>query len=229
MRLFAILVILLAFSCTTQNTERMESNRKFNYLALGDSYTIGEAVKESERWPVQLVDRLKADSVNIEVEIIAKTGWTTDELISGIVKSDVEGPYDFVSLLIGVNNQYRGYDEDQYEKEFKLLLEEAIEFANGNPHHVIVVSIPDYGVTPFAEEKGLDKSKIASELDSYNAIAQKIATLRDIAFIDITPISRNAEDDPSLTASDGLHPSGKMYQMWVDLMYDQVMSSLSSR
>lgn len=207
----------------------MDLNKTFTYLALGDSYTIGEAVTEEERWPMQLSQRLGEDSIKMEVEIIATTGWTTDELLSGIVKADLKGTYDFVSLLIGVNNQYRGYDEDQYEKEFKVLMEKAIEFANGNPRHVIVVSIPDYGVTPFTQEKELDKEKIAHELDSYNAIAQKIATLRDVEFINITPTSRQAESDSTLTASDGLHPSGKMYKMWVDQMYEKVFNNLSSR
>lgn len=207
----------------------MDLNKTFTYLALGDSYTIGEAVAEEERWPMQLSQRLGDDSIKMEVKIIATTGWTTDELLSGIVKADLKGTYDFVSLLIGVNNQYRGYDEDQYEKEFKILMEKAIEFANGNPRHVIVVSIPDYGVTPFTQEKELDKEKIAHELDSYNAIAQKIATLRDVEFINITPTSRKAESDSTLTASDGLHPSGKMYKMWVNQMYEKVFNNLSSR
>ena len=165
----------------------------------------------------------------MEATIIATTGWTTDELKSGIVKSEVDGTFDFVSLLIGVNNQYRGYPIDQYEKEFKELLDIAIQFADGNPYHVMVVSIPDYGVTPFAEERMLDEEKIGRELDNYNAIAERIAKLRDILFIDITPGSRLAKNDTTLVASDGLHPSGKMYKMWVDQMYDEVYSNLSSR
>ncbi|WP_425391363.1 SGNH/GDSL hydrolase family protein [Ekhidna sp.] len=205
------------------------SNEGFVHLALGDSYTIGEAVNVDERWPVQLAHRLRQDSIKIDPVIVATTGWTTDELMSGIVKADVEGTYDFVSLLIGVNNQYRGYPIDQYEREFKELLDQAIKFAGGNPYHVMVVSIPDYGVTTFAQKKMLDPDKIASELDNYNAIAEKISKLRDVKFIDITPISRKAKDDTSLIASDGLHPSGEMYKMWVDHMYDHVFNNLSSR
>ncbi|MEQ8904118.1 SGNH/GDSL hydrolase family protein [Ekhidna sp.] len=201
----------------------------FIHLALGDSYTIGEAVDVDERWPVQLANRLRADSIKIDPVIVATTGWTTDELQAGIVKADVEGTYDFVSLLIGVNNQYRGYPVEQYEKEFKSLLDQAIEFAGGNPYNVMVVSIPDYGVTPFAKKKMLLEEKIAKELDNYNAIAEKISKLRDVKFIDITPGSRKAKNDPSLIASDGLHPSGKMYEMWVDQMYDHVFNNLSSR
>lgn len=230
MRFVSLIAILTLVSCSNQNSEQMPTDRDFTYLALGDSYTIGEAVEERERWPVQLAEKLRGDSIRLQnPEIIATTGWTTDELLSGIVKSDVKGTYDFVSLLIGVNNQYRGYDEDQYEKEFKVLLKKAIEFANGNPRHVIVVSIPDYGVTPFTEENGLDKAKIAHELDSYNAIAQKIAALRDVEFINITPISRQFEQDTSFVASDGLHPSGKMYTLWVEEMYERVYTNLSSR
>ena len=199
------------------------------FLALGDSYTIGESVDIKERWPVQLAHRLRDDSIKVDPVIVATTGWTTDELISGIVKSDAQGPYDMVSLLIGVNNQYRGYPVDQYEKEFKQLLDQAIEFADGNPYHVMVVSIPDYGMTPFAKKKLLDADKISKELDNYNAIAEKISKLRDVKFINITPTSRGAADDPSLIASDGLHPSGKMYTLWVDQMYDHVLNNLRSR
>ncbi len=156
---------------------------------------------------------------------MASTGWTTDELLSGIVKADVKGSFDLVSLLIGVNNQYRGYDEDQYEKEFKILLDKAINFAGGNNHHVFVLSIPDYGMTPFAKAKELKASKITHELDSYNGIAQKLAILRDVSFINITPISRRS--DSLLIAADDLHPSGIMYKKWVECMYDQVFNILS--
>ena len=205
---------------------KLDTRKKYTFLALGDSYTIGESIEASERWPAQLAAKFKKDSVILEPTIIAATGWTTDELMAGIIKSDVTGTFDLVSLLIGVNNQYRGYDEARYEKEFKVLLGKAISFANGNNHHVFVVSIPDYGITSFAEEKGLDAAKTAQELDSYNAAAQKIATLRGVSFINITPISRKAGSIPSLTATDGLHPSGRMYGMWVNYMYKQVCSNL---
>lgn len=228
MRFTILLCFLIFTACTTQKKETVNTNG-FIHLALGDSYTIGEAVDVDERWPVQLAKRLRDDSIKIDPIIVATTGWTTDELQDGIVKADVEGPYDFVSLLIGVNNQYRGLPVDQYEREFKALLDQAIEFAAGNPYNVMVVSIPDYGFTPFAVKKMLDEEKIARELDNYNAIAEKIAKLRDVRFINITPGSRLAKDDPSLIASDGLHPSGKMYKMWVDQMYDHVYRNLSSR
>lgn len=229
MRFSVTFLCLALVSCTLERRE-MDVNKEYQFLALGDSYTIGEAVKENERWPMQLANRLKNDSIKLKPTILATTGWTTDELMTGIIKADdLQDKYDLVSLLIGVNNQYRGYDEDQYEKEFKILLDNAIQLAKGNPHHVFVVSIPDYSVTPFVVEKMLDSAKIAHELDSYNAIAQKIATLRDISFIDITEISRQAKNDPDLIAEDGLHPSGKMYKQWVDAMYNQVYGNLSSR
>ncbi len=228
MRLLFLLYVLIVSSCATQRSDPMNKDG-YIFLALGASYTIGEAVDVDKRWPVQLAHRLREDSIKIDPVIVATTGWTTDELISGIVKADVEGPYGFVSLLIGVNNQYRGYPVEQYEKEFKVLLDQAIGFAGGNPYNVMVVSIPDYGMTPFAKKKMLDEEKIASELDNYNAIAEKISKLRDVKFFDITPISREAKEDPTLIASDGLHPSGKMYEMWVDKMYDHVFNSLSSR
>jgi len=228
MRPLYLALIALIYSCTP-TTQKLDTHKTYTLLALGDSYTIGESVSEDGRWPSLLAEKLSQDSITLKPTIVATTGWTTDELMSGIVKADIKETYDLVSLLIGVNNQYRGYDEDQYEKEFKVLLDQAIAFANGNNHHVFVVSIPDYGVTPFVEEKGLDKKKIAHELDSYNAIAQKIATLRDISFINITDISRGAAADASLVATDGLHPSAKMYQLWVEEMYDQVYTNLSSR
>ena len=228
MRSIYITLFLVLYGCTPA-TQELDTHKEYTFLALGDSYTIGESVAESERWPIQLSAKLLDDSIHLNPTIVARTGWTTDEFMSGIIKAEVEDKYDLVSLLIGVNNQYRGYDEDQYEKEFKVLLDQAIEFAGGNNHHVFVVSIPDYGITPFAANRGLDAEKIRHELDSYNAIAQKIATLRDISFIDITPISRKATEDPALIASDGLHPSGKMYQQWVEEMYQQVYANLSSR
>ena len=229
MRLIVVIVSFFVLtSCTTQKTDSMKAE-SFVFLALGDSYTIGEAVKMDERWPIQLANRLRTDSIKVDPVIVATTGWTTDELQDGIVKSDVEGPYDFVSLLIGVNNQYRGYPIEQYEREFKLLLDQAIKFAGGNPYNVMVVSIPDYGVTDFAKKKMLDEEKIAKELDNYNAIAEKISKLRDVQFMDITQGSRAAKNDASLIASDGLHPSGKMYAQWVDQMYDHVFNNLSSR
>jgi lysophospholipase L1-like esterase len=180
------------------------------YLALGDSYTIGESVPESERFPVQLARALNLG----DPEIIAKTGWTTDELNAAIDAAHPTGPYDLVTLLIGVNNQYRGRDAEQYRGEFTALLQRAIGFAGGDAKKVVVVSIPDWGVTPFAE--GRDRAKIGTEIDRYNAINREETGKAGAKYVDITPVSRGT--DPALFAADGLHPSGKQYTEWVKLI-----------
>jgi len=182
------------------------------YLALGDSYTIGESVPATDRFPVQLANYLHLG----EPEIIARTGWTTDELNAAIDAAHPEGPYELVTLLIGVNNQYRGRDAEQYRGEFAALLQRAIGYAGGDPKKVVVVSIPDWGVTPFAE--GRDRAKIGTEMDRYNAINYEEAMRAGARYADITPISRGA--DPDLTAADGLHPSGKQYWDWVKVIHN---------
>lgn len=198
----------------------------YKYLALGDSYTIGEAVAPDERWPHILQGRLVGEGVKVEMpKIIATTGWTTDELQAAIDKEKPAKEYDLVSLLIGVNNQYRGYPIDQYKKEFESLLLQAIAFAKGRAERTFVLSIPDYGVTPFAASK--NPAKIAKELDEYNAMANSICNQYQVAYVDITPGSRKAANEPSLIAEDGLHPSGKMYKEWVDAAYPIAKSMLS--
>lgn len=192
-----------------------------HFLALGDSYTIGEAVPEEERWPVQLVTKLRNTGISIaDPHIIATTGWTTDELQAAIDQQQPSENFDLVSLLIGVNNQYRNYPSETYRKEFKSLLEQAIGFASGKRERVIVLSIPDYGVTPFGAAK--DPEKIARELDEYNRIAGEITQEKGVAWFDITPGSRNALHDSALIAGDGLHPSGKMYHNWVEQIFPYV-------
>jgi lysophospholipase L1-like esterase len=186
----------------------------YTFLALGDSYTIGEAVTETERWPMQLKVLLNNKGLVLnEIDIIAKTGWTTDELIIAIDDSQhLKRNYNYVSLLVGVNNQYRGYPLDNYEKEFSQLLKTAIAYADNVSDNVIVLSIPDWGVMPFAE--GRDRKKIAKEIDDFNTVNKSLAMQENVKYVDITPISRLASDDKSLTASDGLHPSGAMYKLW---------------
>lgn len=185
------------------------------YLALGDSYTIGESVPEAERWPNQLSDFLAVEGIRTEVTMIARTGWTTDELWEAIQAREIRPPYDLVSLLIGVNNQYRGYDIDKYRDEFVFLLTKSIEYAGGDRNRVIVLSIPDWGVTPFA--RGRDTTQIANEIDAFNAVNREESYKARVHYVDVTPISRQAVNDPSLIASDGLHPSGKMYAAWAQL------------
>lgn len=195
------------------------------FLALGDSYTIGEAVPESGRWPEQLVRNLRTKGIQIrDPEIIATTGWTTDELLEAIEHQSPSKDYDLVSLLIGVNNQYRGYSLETFRNEFKALLELAISFAGGEKEKVVVLSIPDYGVTPFAADK--NPEKIAFELDQYNRKKQEIAERMGVNWFDITPISRNAKLDSSLLTGDLLHPSAKMYQEWVGLIFPYVVNLL---
>lgn len=201
------------------------NHNSLNYLALGDSYTIGESVSKDECYPFILARKLKEKQLNLAApHIIARTGWTTDELLSAIRHENPPNTYDLVSLLIGVNNQYRNYDINVYSKEFEGLLKIAIQKAKGDARRVFVVSIPDYGVTPFAKERNTDI--IAREIDDYNTIASNISQKYKVKYFDITPISRKAKQDLSLTAEDDLHPSGKMYAAWVNLMLDEVSSML---
>lgn len=182
------------------------------YLALGDSYTIGESVEEAERFPNQLASLLANEGVTVDVKIIARTGWTTDELWRGIQAEVVEPPYDMVSLLIGVNNQYRGRGLEEYREGFIFLLNKAIEYAGGDVKRVVVFSIPDWGVTPFAY--GRDTTQIANEIDAFNKVNLEESTKAGVHYVDVTPSSRLALNDKTLIASDGLHPSGKMYAEW---------------
>ena len=197
-------------------------------LSLGDSYTIGEGVEISERWPVQLADGLRRRGIPTEDPlIIARTGWTTGDLQAGISQSDPQGVYDLVTLLIGVNNQYRGEDVEQYRQEFRLLLKQAINFAGNKRRAVLVISIPDWGVTPFA--RGLDHGQIAAEIESFNTVNRQEAKQTGVVYIDITPASRRAAQDAELLASDGLHPSGVMYAEWVNLMLPIVVAIIGAR
>jgi len=183
-----------------------------HYLALGDSYTIGEAVPANDRWPAQLVRHLRARGLLIdEPQIIAVTGWTTDELSSAMDAATLAPPYDLVTLLIGVNNQYRGRAAGEYRGEFARLLHRAIDLAGGHAARVVVVSIPDWGVTRFASEQGRDPAQIAHALDVYNAIARDEAGRAGARWVDITPLSRR---HPELVADDGLHPSAAQYALW---------------
>ena len=196
----------------------------FRYLALGDSYTIGESVLEGERWPNQLAKQLEAKGVPVNVTMIARTGWTTDELWQGIQATEIQPPYDLVSLLIGVNNQYRNYDINEYREQFVFLLNKSIEYAGGNPNRVIVLSIPDWGVTPFAS--GRDREQIAKHIDEFNAVNYEEAVRAGVHYIDVTPISRQAVEDTALVAPDGLHPSGKMYMMWSEKVLPVALEAL---
>lgn len=196
------------------------------FLALGDSYTIGEKVAVAERWPVQLAGLLRAAGAQVgDPEIIATTGWTTDELSAGIARAAPRGPYALVSLLIGVNNQYRGRGLDEYRLQFRTLLDQAIAFAGGEPRRVVVVSIPDWGVMPFAE--GRDRAQIGVAIDAFNGVGRAETLARGAAFVDITPVSR--EPRANWAAADGLHPSGAQYTEWARLALEPARRALVTR
>jgi lysophospholipase L1-like esterase len=193
------------------------------YLALGDSYTIGEQVLPTENFPNQLVGKLRAAGWQIaDPEIIAKTGWTTNELQDGMAKVGLNPPYQLVTLLIGVNNQYRGWPMDQYQREYSALLEQAIELSGQDMTKVAAVSIPDWGVTPYAA--GRDRQKIAREIDAYNEMAAEICRKHGIPFIWITEGSRNASFDRELLTTDELHPSRKEYRRWAEALAQHFLS-----
>ncbi|NTS41570.1 SGNH/GDSL hydrolase family protein [Flavisolibacter sp. BT320] len=187
--------------------------RTYTYLALGDSYTIGEALLLTESFPYQTVQLLRKSGYKLAApEIIAKTGWTTSELQAGLAGYSFAAKYDFVSLLIGVNNQYRGQSIVAYKEELEALLNRAIALAGGKPGHCFVLSIPDYSVTPFAKEK--DVVAISKDIDAYNNLKKALCIQYKVPYIEITTDFRKAAEKEDYLASDGLHPSGKVYGKW---------------
>ena len=209
--------LITVAGCTKQAaiTEIMVDSLSRSFLALGDSYTIGESVATQERFPAQTVTLLKSHGANVaEPQYIARTGWTTTDLQNAINKTNLKPKYDLVSLLIGVNDQYQGLDTAGYRKRFTQLLERAIQLAGNDKTHVFVLSIPDYSVTPF----GGASDKIKNEIDAFNNINKQVTVDYKVNYIDITPVSREAANDQSLTANDGLHPSGKQYLRWASLL-----------
>lgn len=207
------------------NTSTSSADTTKTYLALGDSYTIGQSVAESERFPNQTIALLRAQNIKIgDPKIIATTGWITKNLIDAINSTTLQNNYSVVSLLIGVNNQYQGRSIDEYKVEFTTLLNRAIQLAANKKEHVFVLSIPDYSVTPFAQNS--DTAKIAREIDAFNAANKHISLQAGVNYLDITPISREAKNDPSLIANDGLHPSGKQYKMWAELLAPMMAQAL---
>jgi lysophospholipase L1-like esterase len=200
-----------------------------SYLALGDSYTIGEGVAAPDRWPNQLAAMLRKVGVELaEPDIVAETGWTTDELSAAMDAHTFSPPYRLVTLLIGVNNQYRGRDIENYRFEFRKLLERAIDLAGGNSKKVVVVSIPDWGVTRFGKESGRDTAEIARQLDAYNATNAQIAKMLHCGYVDVTEISRQAGSQAAMSVSDGLHPSPQMYAQWAERIFPAATAALSS-
>jgi lysophospholipase L1-like esterase len=186
-----------------------------SFLALGDSYTVGEGVPPESSWPRQLAARLRQVGLPVDDPcVVARTGWTTGELVGGLQERKLQEPFTLVSLLIGVNNQYRGRSLEEYRREFRFLLDRAVDLAGGDSARVVVLSIPDWSVMPFAE--GRDREAIGSEIDRFNGVNREESRRRGVRYVDITPISREARDRPALVAGDGLHPSGEQYGRWVD-------------
>ena len=220
--LLLLTVSLAACAPTSQPTPMPDTAKTIRFLALGDSYTIGESVGPSERWPVQLAMLLKEKGVNTQLDMIARTGWTTNELWSAIRQSPPQGTYDLVSLLVGVNDEYRGGSAEQYRQDFRFLLGKAIHYAGDDPQRVIVLSIPDWGVTPYAQNDPRPAAQISAEIDAFNAVNKDEAQKAGVRYVDITPISREAPKDPALIAPDGLHPSGKMYAAWAALALPEI-------
>ena len=219
-----LLIFVTVYSCSKKNSMEqatgnlpLGSDTVKTYLALGDSYTIGQSVPEADRFPNQTVALLRAAHVEIkDPKIIATTGWTTENLINGLKDNPPGNNYSVVSLLIGVNNQYQHRSIDEYKSGFRLLLNRAIEYSGNNKGHVFVLSIPDYSVTPFAQ--GSDTATISREIDLFNAANKSISQELGVNYLDITPISREAATDTGLLAGDGLHPSGKQYKRWADIL-----------
>lgn len=215
----------------TLNAERGSTARS-GFLALGDSYSIGEGVPEAGRWPLQLATMLRAKGIQIGApRIIATTGWTTDELDAGIDAAHAADPiptdHALVSLLIGVNNQYRGRPLTEYEAQFSALLERAVAFAGGEVSRVIVLAIPDWGVTPFAIQSGRDREQIAAQLDAFNTAAQRITQTRGARFVDTAPVSRARGGEVAMLAEDGLHPSAALYALWAETALPAAQAALA--
>ena len=217
-------LIFILFSCFPGvYAQKIKISEPVRFLALGDSYTIGQSVWVSERWPAQLANALGKKGYNVaEVKYIAQTGWRTDDLEKAINNQQPLTGYNLVSLLIGVNNQYQGGSTQTYTPQFDNLLRTAIQLAGNQPEHVFVLSIPDYAYTPF----GRGNMTISNQIDQFNIVNRFITQNYQVAYIDITPISRLGLVQPDLVASDGLHPSGAMYSLWVDEIMKKIENQL---
>ncbi len=226
-----LLLIILLTACapmTLSPTPVPATPKAIRYLALGDSYTIGESVSLGQRWPVQLADLLKQKGHPTAVDIIARTGWTTNELWDAIRQAPPQEHYDLVSLLIGVNDEYRSGTAEHYREDFRFLLGRAIRYAGDNPKHVIVLSIPDWGVTPYAVRDSRPAAQISAEIAAFNTVNKDEAQKAGVHYVDITPISRKYINDLTLLANDGLHPSGKMYAEWATLTLPEALSAITN-
>jgi len=217
-------IILSCNATMDTTTNETPANPQYTYLALGDSYTIGESVAETDRWPVQLAEQLRDRNYALAAPmIIARTGWTTHDLLRGMDQNlDVQRDFDLVSILIGVNNQYQGKPVTEYEEELRQIFRRAINHSRTLEKGVFAVSIPDYGYTPFGAAK---QEKISAEIDRFNEVFERVANEYGVDFYNITPISRNTSNN-DLVASDGLHPSAQQYTMWVEKIVGEVAEKL---
>ena len=220
--LFFAFLTLCCHSCAVQPQPApavaLPARAGISYLALGDSYTIGEGVGPASRWPVQLAALARQQGVALNPpDIIARTGWTTSELQTAVSAANNQQTYGLVSLLIGVNNQYRGQPLATYRTEFRGLLRTAVRFAGGQPGRVFVLSIPDWGQSPFAQRQGRDIARIAAEIDQFNAVAQDECRQAQVAYVNITSLTRTAAGDATQFARDGLHYAGPQLAQWARL------------
>jgi acyl-CoA thioesterase-1 len=200
--------------------------RSWRILALGDSYTVGSSVRASQAWPRQLADSLAAGEDSVEtLDVVASLGWTTTDLIAALSAENLEPPYDLVTLMIGVNNQFQGLDIAIFTEELAILADMAVSLAGEDKGRVLLFSIPDYGVTPFGMM--IFPDGVAGEIGCYNSRGRSIADSLGLTYLDITPLSCEAEHDPALVAPDGLHYSGEMYHRWVEFMLPTVRTILA--
>ncbi len=212
-------------ACTTTRDTSISLDKNYSYLALGDSYTIGEGVPLSQSWPVQLVERLRERGYEMAPpKIIARTGWTTMDLIRNIESEiNVQRDFDLVSILIGVNNQFQGKLITEYEAELREIFNKAVNHSKTREQGVFAISIPDYGATPFGENNA---EQIGLEIDEFNRVFRLMAEEFNVDFYNITPMSREAATNRDLVAGDSLHPSGLMYRLWVDDIIEKVAEKL---
>ena len=226
--LLPILLSVLLFGCKENSPENIneEHESSLSYLALGDSYTIGESVEPEMRWPVQLVDSLRDREINVNYPvIIAKTGWTTGDLLGAMDQKLDQEKFDLVSVLIGVNNQYQGKSIEAYEADLHEIFQQAISHSKRGKDGVFVVSIPDYGATPYGEPRA---EEIGREIAEFNSVFEQVARKYEIDFYNITPISEKGLEEKNLVASDDLHPSGDMYSLWVEEFVDEVLAKAAA-
>lgn len=209
---YGLLLLMACSSSAHQSSQQDKSG--FQYLALGDSYTIGESVSLNDNFPNQLAKLIEVENPSINSKIIARTGWTTANLQQALNSDQANSKtVDLVTLLIGVNNEFQGRSTTEYRTEFEHLAKDAIRLTGGKTEHVVVLSIPDYGYTPYGKTR---QESISVRIDTFNAINKEIAESLHLKYVDITPISRNGLKTPNLVAQDGLHPSGEMYKLWAE-------------